>query len=278
MNSAARLLAALCVLCPLSPAVAIAHGTAQPQASADARALLFDQRGALAYSQQAIGRAAGDHAFVDREQRERRLSEFRGRPLVLSMIYTGCSHTCPVIIQNLYRAVERAQSTLGVEGFAVATVGFDSKADTPQRLKAYARSQGVDLPNWEFLSADPETIEKLSAEIGFLFMPSAAGFDHLSQVTILDAEGRVYRQIYGEDVSAQSVIEPLKELVYGRRADALTLSGLVNRIRLVCTVYDPNQGRYRFSYAIFIGLAIGFLSTASTAVVLVRAWLGHARG
>lgn len=251
-----------------------AHGA---ETSQEARALLFDSRAALAYSQQAIGRTITDHRFVDRNNRARRLTEYREKPLVLSLIYTGCSHTCPLVIQDLYRAVERAQAAIGPDAFTVATVGFDSRNDTPQRLTAYARSQGIDLPNWDFLAGDPQTIERLAAEIGFIFAPSAAGFDHLAQVTIVDANGRIYRQVYGEDISPQTIVEPLKELVYGRRVEASPLAALVSRIRFVCTVFDPNQGRYRFSYAIFIGLAIGAMSTLATGVVLVRAWIAQAR-
>lgn len=252
-----------------------AHGVESGQ---DPRTLLFDSRAALAYSQQAIGRTVSDHRFVDRGNRARQLADYRGKPLVLTMIYTGCSHTCPLVIQDLYRAVERAQAALGPGAFAVATVGFDTRNDTPQRLASYARSQGVDLPNWDFLSGNPETIERLAAETGFIFAPSPAGFDHLAQATIVDAGGRIYRQVYGEDISPQTIVEPLKELVYGRRVEAGAFAALANRIRLVCTVFDPNQGRYRFSYAIFIGLAIGTMSTLATAVVLVRAWIGQPRG
>lgn len=252
--------------------------SAAPSAGHDSRALLADEREAVAYSQRAVGRLVSDHRFVGRDHRPRLLSEYRGRPLVINMIYTSCSHTCPLIVQSLYRSVEVAQSTFGTGSFAVATIGFDSRADTPQRLHDYARSQGVDLPNWDFLGADAATIEALAAEIGFVFAPIAAGFDHLAQVTVLDGDGRVYRQIYGENISPLALAEPLKDLVYGRTSGYDTLSGLANRIRLICTVYDPAQGRYRFSYAIFIGLAIGLISTVSTGVFLVRAWLGHARG
>lgn len=259
----------------LSAGAARADGTATGQ---DARALLFDGRTAFEYSQRAIGRAVDDHRFVDRSHRARRLADYRGKPLLLTLIYTGCSSTCPIVIQDLYRAVERAQAALGPDAFAVATVGFDTRNDTPERLASYARSQGVDLPNWDFLSGDPETIERLAAETGFIFAPSPAGFDHLAQVTILDAGGRIYRQVYGGDISPQTIVEPLKDVVFGRRADASPLAALASRIRLVCTVFDPNQGRYRFSYAIFIGLAIGVTSSIGVAVVLARAWIGQARG
>ena len=45
----------------------------------------------------------------------------------------------------------------------------------------------------------------------------------------------------------------------------------MNRIRLFCTVYSPAADRYRFNYAIFIAMIIGFASLAGTGFVLIRA-------
>lgn len=247
-------------------------------AGADARADTapqgLDETAALAYSQAALGRRVADLAFVDAAGQAVRGNDFRGKPLVVNMIYTACFHTCPLIVQTLYRAVEAAQDTFGADGFTVVTVGFDSDNDTPARMRAYARSQGVDLPAWRFLTADQATIKRLAADIGFVFFPSPRGFDHLAQTTLIDADGRVYRHIYGSDFDPPALVEPLKDLIYGRpNAQTGTLTGLIDRIRLFCTLYDPRTERYRFSYSVFIGIAIGFIILASGAALLIRSWL-----
>lgn len=263
---ARRLLAVVFVA--LAPAVSLAHAH-------QSRSGVIDEATALSVSRAAIGRPVGDYGLRDTSFREVRLSEFWGRPVVVNMIYTSCTHTCPLIVQTLRRAVEAARSTLGPESFVVLTIGFDVRADTPERMRAYAQSQGIDSTsaNWRFLSADAESIEALSRDVGFMFASSPKGFDHLSQTTVIDSDGVVYRQVYGSDFDPPRLIEPLKDLLYGRRSDLSSLSGLVNRIRLICTVYDPAADRYRFSYAIFLGIAIGFVSLSAVGFVLIRAWL-----
>jgi len=236
----------------------------------------FDRKAALAYSQAAIGRSVGDHLLLD-GKRPVRFAERRGKPLIVNMIYTGCTHTCPLVVDSLYRGVRAAQQALGVESFAVVTIGFEAGRDTPERMRAYAQSQGVDLPNWSFLAADAETVERLAAELGFIYFPSPKGFDHLAQTSVLDAEGRVYRQIYGASFDPPAVVEPLKDLVLGRRASFNSLEGLVNRVRLFCTIYDPAGDRYRFDYSLFVGLAIGALSLGGIGVILVRGLLRDRR-
>ena len=59
----------------------------------------------------------------------------------------------------------------------------------------------------------------------------------------------MYRQIYGGVFEAPALVEPLKDLVYGRRSDWASLEGLINRVRLFCTLYDPRTGGYRFDYS-----------------------------
>jgi protein SCO1/2 len=72
-------------------------------------------------------------------------------------------------------------------------------------------------------------------------------------------------------------MEPLKEAVYGTVGSFRSLSSLVDRVRFLCTVYDPSQGRYRISYSIAMGLLAGLISLGTTAVVISRAWLNGRR-
>ena len=110
-------------------------------------------------------------------------------------------------------------------------------------------------------------------ELGFAFfrhLPS--GFDHMAQVSVIDADGKVYRQIYGDRFDPPALVEPLKELVFGLDPTSSSLDRWVDNVRLFCTIYDPNTGRYRFDYSIFVAITIGFLCLASIAVFIVRAW------
>jgi protein SCO1/2 len=227
----------------------------------------------LEISQQAIGQVTGNYRFVDSKGGSISLSELRGKPLVISLIYTSCAHVCPMTTQRLRQAVEDAQRVMDASRFGVITIGFDSRNDTPMRMAAFARAQGVDLPNWRFLSADGATVSALARELGFSYTAYSGGFVHNTQTTILDRDGRVYRQVYGDAFPIQVFVEPLKEAVYGTVGTFLSVDGLLDRVRFLCTVYDPTQGRYRISYAIAMSLLAGIISLGTTAIVISRAWL-----
>lgn len=208
-------------------------------------------------SEAALGKTLPDLAFTDANGRRLTLAELRGRPLVISMVYTGCADVCPLIIENLYPAVKLGQSTLGRDSFTVVTVGFDVANDTPERMRSYARSRGVDLPNWHFLSADAETVAALGESIGFEIIPIAGSFGHAAQVTVVDNQGRIYRHVYGGAFAPQMIVDPLLEIVYGRTTPIASVAGLIDRVKLFCTVYNPNTQRYYFNYSLFLEIGIG---------------------
>jgi protein SCO1/2 len=237
----------------------------------------LDQSRSLETSQKAIGRKLGEYRFVETKGAKLDFAELRGKPLVVSLIYTSCTHVCPMITQRLRQAVEEAQRMMGADRFTVITLGFDTRNDSPMRMAAYARAQGIVLPNWKFLSGDEASVSALARDLGFSYAASGGGYLHVSQTTIVDRDGRVYRQVYGDDFPIQVFKEPLKEAVYGTVGSFNSFTSLVDRVRFLCTVYDPNQGRYRISYAIAMGLLAGVISLGTTAVVISRAWLNSRR-
>jgi protein SCO1/2 len=58
---------------------------------------------------------------------------------------------------------------------------------------------------------------------------------------------------------------------------SFSLADLADRIRFLCTVYDPLTGRYRTNFAIAFGIATGALSLAITGLVIVRMWRANGR-
>jgi protein SCO1/2 len=231
----------------------------------------FDSDAALKNSQTAIGRTLADYTFYDRSGNLVKLSDFRGKPLLISLIYTSCFHICPTTTRNLANAVSIAQSAVGADKFAVATIGFDVLHDTPERMSSYARQQGVgSKKGWKFLSADRDSISRLTADLGFIYTASSKGYDHLIQTTVLDSEGKIYRQIYGMDFDPSILTEAMKELVFGLSPETLSLSALVNRVRLFCTVYDPSSDSYKFNYAMLFAMCAGVLFLIVMGILLVR--------
>lgn len=243
-----------------------------PVSAAGGPASKFDEKAALAISQGATGRTVGDYTLTATDGRKLRLSEYRGKPLVISLIYTSCYHICPTTTQHLAKVTRIARGALGPESFNVLTIGFDTPKDTPVAMRQFSRDQGIDIPGWLFLSADAATMEGLTKELGFISYPAPHGFDHLIQATVIDAQGKIYRQVYGMTFDTPLLVEPLKELVFGEPVTPSLLTSLGNKIKLFCTVYDPTTDKYRFDYSIFLGLFIGASSIGIVSFLVLREW------
>lgn len=250
--------------------LALLLGAITPARAADGGSALVQE--ALAESRAAVGRELPDLAFRDEEGRPFTLGGLRGRPWLLVPVYSACSSVCPTVVQNLLPIVENARELLGRDRFSVVVLGFDSAHDDPARMRAFARAQGADLPGWHFLSGDAKSVERLLEVIGFSFVPSAGGFQHLAQVSLIGPDGRILRQIHGDVFAPPQIVEPLKDAVLGRGQPVRDLGDVVDRIRLWCTVYDPASGRYEFDYSLFIGIAIGIAALSTVGIVLAREW------
>jgi len=249
--------------------LALAAPMARP-AAGDGTAL--DPAAAVKLSQSVIGGSVGDYAFQDRAGRRVMLSSYRGKPLLVSFVYSGCFQVCPVTTKMLATAVASAQRALGAGSFNVITIGFNVPFDTPQAMADFARRQGVALPNWEFLSPDAAGVEQLTRDFGFTYRATQGGFDHVAQVTIVTADGKILRQVYGDSFELPLLIEPLKQLVTGEPAQFEGLAQMIEKVRLVCTVYDPVSGQYRFNYTVFIEIFAGLSIFAAVLLFLFREW------
>ena len=144
-------------------------------------------------------------------------------------------------------------------------------------MRQFAAELGLDdVPNWHFLATDADIVDDLSDNIGFLYYESAKGFDHLTQATVIDSDGKIYRQVFGVDIETTALVEPLKELVFDAPRSAGLIAHWMSNLKLFCTVYDPNNDRYRFDYSIFLGIIIGILCLGMIATFIAREWR-HAR-
>ena len=90
-------------------------------------------------------------------------------------------------------------------------------------------------------------------------------------------QGRVVRQVYGESFELPMLVGPLRDLATGAPARAQNLADIVERVRILCTIYDPRAGRYRLDYGLFIEIFAGLSMLGATAWYLAAEWRRHRR-
>lgn len=238
----------------------------------------LDEREALRLGQEAIGRAVPDVALRDRQGRTVRLADYRGKPLLVSFIYTGCFQVCPTQTRALQQAVNGLERMLGGHQFNVVSIGFNQPFDDPQAMRAFAAQHRIDASNWEFLSPSRETVGELTRAFGFSHVATPAGFDHVLGVTVVDAQGRIHAQVYGDRLRADQLGRPLRALLLDAPVpEVSTLASVVERVRILCTVYDAETGEYRYDYKLIAELIGGALFFGSVAIYFLLEWRDRRR-
>lgn len=212
---------------------------------------------AVRVSQAAIGRSVSDWPFTDQDGKPVRMSELRGKPLVVSFMYTGCFQVCPTTTQFLKRATQSARDSLGAGSFRVVSIGFNQPFDSPEALAEFATKQGINHPDWRFLAPAQADVTAMLAEFGLSVKATTAGFDHVIQASVVDANGVIYRQVYGDAFDLPMFIDPIKQLLSGQAEKAVSVENIWLKVKLYCTVYDPRSGKYKFNYSVFVELFAG---------------------
>lgn len=212
---------------------------------------------AIAFSRARVGSVPEDFVLQDREGRTVSLSSYRGKPLIVNFVFTGCFQVCPTSTRDLQGAVRAMRDRFGPNQFNVLSIGFNQPQDSPTAMKMFAAQLRIREPNWEFLSPREQDVPALTEAFGFRFRPSPAGFDHTVQVSLLDAQGVIRSQVYG-DFSAEILGEPIRRLLRGMLlTDTHTAADFVERVRIFCSVYDPTTGKYKADYTLLLQVAGG---------------------
>jgi len=186
-----------------------------------------------------------DAVFKDEQGREVRLGEFfKGKPVVLSLVYYACPMLCNQVMNGELGAFRQISFNIG-EQFEVVTVSFDPR-ETPDLavakkttyVKAYNRP-GAEA-GWHFLTGDAANIKRLTEAVGFRYIwdEQTKQFAHASGIMVLTSEGKLARYFYGIEY-------PPKDLRLGLvEASQNKIGTPVDALMLYCYHYDPATGKY----------------------------------
>jgi protein SCO1 len=123
-----------------------------------------------------------DFALRDQDGKAVSLAAYRGRPVILTFMYSTCRDTCPLTAQQIKGALD----DLGHDVPALA-VSVDPAQDTPLRAKRFLLRQGL-TGRMRFLLGDRAQLEPIWKAYGI--RPQGDAFDHSAYVLLIDREGR----------------------------------------------------------------------------------------
>lgn len=163
----------------------------------------------------AVGDLIPDCALVDVNGKPLRISDFRGRALAVSFIFTRCPlpKFCPLLTSH-FKAAQRELVKAGGSDWHLLSLSFDAEHDTPAQLALYAKAQGSDAVTWTF--ATGERVREFGAAFGLEVMTQDGLINHNLRTVVVDAAGRVQHLFKGSEWTAQDLVWEMQKAMLAK--------------------------------------------------------------
>ena len=115
----------------------------------------------------------------------------RGKVQLVSMFYTSCQYTCPLIVDS-GKAVERSLAPAERARLSILLISMDPKRDQPAALAAIVDKRSLDATRWTLASPADDDVREVAGVLGIRYRALADGeFNHTSALILLDGDGRI---------------------------------------------------------------------------------------
>lgn len=154
-----------------------------------------------------------DNTWVNQDGKTVTLKDFRGHPVIISMVYLTCKYLCPTIISEI-QGIENKLSEKTKANTRIVLVSFDPDRDTVQVMKAYMAKRKLDPNRWSFLTNSKDSKNReLAVLLNFKYQKTEDGeFSHSFLITILDKEGVVAKRQEGANKPPQVLVDAIEAL------------------------------------------------------------------
>jgi protein SCO1/2 len=128
-----------------------------------------------------------------------KLSDYRGKLVVLTFIYTRCPlpNFCPMMDRKFGELAARLQPTAKADQVRLLSVSFDPEHDTPAVLASHAKSRGAKMPLWTYAVASHEELGKFGPKLGLMYGPGEKEVMHNLCTAVIGPDGKLIRLDYG---------------------------------------------------------------------------------
>lgn len=194
------------------------------------------------------------------------------KPVLFSLIYFNCPGLCNFHLNGVTDALKKLEWNAG-ENFDVVALSFDSKETAEvalkkkeNYLKVYSR---IGTENgWHFLTADAETVKKITEKVGFQYKwdEQAKEWAHASAAIVMTPNGKITRYLHGILFEPRDLKLAMIDAVDGKVAT------IKEKLVWYCYKYDPHTSKYALAATQVMKLGGGAF-VLLMAAVLVPFWL-----
>ena len=148
-------------------------------------------------------------------------TDYKGKVVMMSFIYTHCPDVCPMTINNLHE-LQDSLSLQGIKGVKFVSLTYDPNRDTPSVLKHYAEERGIKFDDWDFLTGAKADIDSVLGRVRIIYHMVDSSrtktgqlvyfIKHADECVLVDGQGRVRGVYVGSRMDFAGIISDIKEL------------------------------------------------------------------
>ncbi len=162
----------------------------------------------------AVGQPVPDFILTDQNRKQVRLSQFAGKVVAVTFIYTRCPfpNYCFRMSNNFGQLQKRFREQMG-RNLVLLSIVIDPANDGPEALTGYARIWKADSNGWHFLTGSLPEIQELCRKFDMNFYPDEALLVHSFHTAVIDRQDRLAANIEGNEFTAQQLGDLVKTLL-----------------------------------------------------------------
>jgi protein SCO1/2 len=158
-----------------------------------------------------------DDPLQDQAGATHRLSDWRGRALAVTFVYTRCPlpDFCPLMDRH-FAAVQRAIAgdPRLRDRVHLVSISFDPAHDTPAVIETHAKARGADPRTWSYLTGSPAAIAHLTSRFGVSTITDkepAQTLTHNLRTAVVDPKGRLVKILSGNEWTVDQLLADLRD-------------------------------------------------------------------
>jgi protein SCO1/2 len=158
-----------------------------------------------------------DVALVNQDGDAIRLSDYHGRVLALTFVFTRCPFPdfCPRMMARFAAAHAALVADAEMrERTHLLTVSFDPEYDTPAVLREYGAPFQKTAPpftHWELATGTDDAIRTLGEALGLTYVEESQSFSHNLRTAVVDPEGRLVTRLRGNEWTSDDLIAAIEQ-------------------------------------------------------------------
>lgn len=168
-----------------------------------------------------------DFGLVNQDGKRIHLSQYKGKALALTFVYTRCPQPdqCTLMSSNFAAVDKQLQSDASTyDKTHLLSVSFDPDYDTPKVMRSYGsghtgRYSDETFQHWEFLTGSQDEVKGIAQFFGLRYFHDTESGDeqviHSLRTAVIGPDGKLFKLYRGNEWKPEEIAADLKTLAGG---------------------------------------------------------------